>query len=103
MMPGKRLVQVLDAEARAALKHRRESLGLSQRTLGTLCGVTSQAITQVETGRRQPGADLLDAMAKHLGLSVSVRVELTPAQTGDEKSRPRANGRAKRPRKRDAG
>ncbi|MFC1460983.1 helix-turn-helix domain-containing protein [Verrucomicrobiota bacterium] len=52
------------------LREIRESRGLTQQALAERSGITSQAITQVETGRRKPSFGTLVAIAQGLGMSL---------------------------------
>lgn len=98
-MPKGHSLPTLDADARSVLVRRRESLGLSQRELARRVGISQPGINHIEVGRRQPSVELLERIAGALGLSVDVRVRLTPAQTAGRKAKARANSRT--PRKRE--
>lgn len=52
-----------------ALRAWRKERGISQETLAKHVGVTPGMIALIETGRRQPGADLLDRIAADLGVT----------------------------------
>ena len=54
------------------LKKIRKSRGLTQENLAEKCGVTHQYIGLIETGRKNPGLDLLFRLSKNL--------DITPAQ-----------------------
>lgn len=52
---------------RTALKHKRQSLGLSQAQLAHEVGVTVTTISRIETGQCEPSAALLLNLADALG------------------------------------
>jgi len=54
------------------LRDIRESQGLTQNKLAEADGLTPQAITQIETGKRQPSGSTLIALARGLRLSISL-------------------------------
>lgn len=51
-----------------ALRYRRGEREISQELLAKRVGVTPGMIALIETGRRQPGADLLERIATELGI-----------------------------------
>lgn len=53
---------------------RRKSLGVSQRELAKLCGVSEHALCNLERGAGNPTLDLIAAVLDVLGL----RIELKP-------------------------
>ena len=55
----------------------RESRGLTRKTLAQRAGITAQAITQVETGKRKPAFDTLVALAEGLAISLDALVGRT--------------------------
>lgn len=58
------------------LREIRESKGLTRKKLSESTGLTVQAITQVETGRRQPAFQTLVALAQALNISLDAIVGL---------------------------
>lgn len=52
------------------LKELREAKGISQQTLGELCGLTRQTIYMYEDGQRVPGLSALIAIADCLDVSI---------------------------------
>lgn len=54
----------------------RESLGLTQRALAEASGLTPQAITQIETEKRQPSGITLIALSQGLDISLDSLVGL---------------------------
>lgn len=58
------------------IKHRRTELGLSQRALAKLVGVSDAYITQLETRERiNPSLDVLKKLAKALKVTVAELVQ----------------------------
>lgn len=55
----------------ARLKRLREARGLSQRALARACGVTSQAVSLIEAGRREPSLAMARRLAEALGVGLS--------------------------------
>lgn len=52
------------------IKHHRRSQGMTQDQLAEKLNVTRQAISNWETGKTQPGIDMLTALAEQFGISV---------------------------------
>jgi transcriptional regulator with XRE-family HTH domain len=48
------------------IRHRRKELGLNQKDLAALLGITQGAVAQMETGARSPSLDLVPRLAKAL-------------------------------------
>lgn len=72
-MQEKKVKKIKDFSGRKIgqrLREIRESRGLTQQALAKRSGITSQAITQIETGRRRPSFGTLVALAQGLGLSL---------------------------------
>lgn len=60
------------------IKEVREQKGLTQKTLGELCGVTDNVIRHYEKGLRVPKIETLDKIARSLGVPLSELSEDTP-------------------------
>lgn len=61
-----------------ALKAWRAERGISQETLARRVGKTPGMIALIETGRRQPGRELLDAIADTLGVPAAALAFIPP-------------------------
>ena len=69
------------AQVAAAVKDRREQLGMTLRALASKSGVSSSMISEIERGAKSPTISTLSALARALGVSISALVEGT-APTG---------------------
>ncbi|WP_073226430.1 helix-turn-helix transcriptional regulator [Fibrobacter sp. UWEL] len=54
------------------LQRRRESLGLSQRDLSEMSGVSLRTINAIENGGANPSIEVLCKLAEQLGLKLSL-------------------------------
>ena len=63
------------------LREIRESRGLTQTALAEDAGVTSQAIVQIEAGRRKPSFETLLALGRTLGIGLDALVGLPTSPT----------------------
>ena len=63
------------------LKALRERRGLTQAQLAELVGVTRVTVARLEVGMRQPGIDLLEALAKALRVKVTDLLSTVPGKT----------------------
>ena len=54
---------------------RRKSLGVSQRELANLCGISLHSLSNVESGRGNPTFDVLFRLCEVLGLQITVGVK----------------------------
>ena len=59
----------------ARLKELREVASLSQEELATRAEMSRGGIAQIETGRRKPGWETLQKLAKALGVSIEAFAE----------------------------
>ena len=79
------------AELGAFIKSQREVASMSVRRLAELAGVSNPYLSQIERGLRRPSAEILQALAKALKISVEtlyVRAGLlTDDDTGPERAR----------------
>jgi transcriptional regulator with XRE-family HTH domain len=64
------------------LKTLREKAGLSQRELAHKAGLTRDAVSSLEQGRRQPAWDTVQALCRALGVSSEVFRDDAPSAGG---------------------
>ena len=57
------------------LVERRKTLGISQKELAELSGVSLHSLSNVESGKGNPTFDVLEKIADTLGVRISVGVE----------------------------
>ena len=57
------------------LVERRKMLGVSQRELAKLCGISVHALSNFESGKRNPTVDVLFRIVDTLGARLKVEVE----------------------------
>ena len=57
-----------------AIKHRRETLGLTIRDLSDLTGLSKTTITQVEKGSTNPTFEVLQKIFEYLNLEIKIEV-----------------------------
>ena len=84
------------AELGAFIKAQREIASMSVRRLADLAGVSNPYLSQIERGLRRPSAEILQALAKALKISVEtlyVRAGLLGDADDDAPSVPEAIGR----------
>jgi transcriptional regulator with XRE-family HTH domain len=65
----------------------RRKKGLTQTELGETIGVSQKAITNYETGRREPGIDIIIKIAQTLNASVEQLIGTKITETGQETDR----------------
>ena len=70
------------AQVAAAVKDRREQLGMTLRALASKSGVSSSMISEIERGAKSPTISTLSALAQALGVPISALVEGTAPTTG---------------------
>lgn len=56
----------------SALVEKRNSLGLSQRELASLCGIPQSSVARIESYKTTPNLDTLLKIMHHLGLTLTV-------------------------------
>jgi transcriptional regulator with XRE-family HTH domain len=71
--------------AAAVVRDARAQLGLSQRAFAERVGVAPARISEYETGKRDPGLDTLDRIARAAGLQLAVAV--VPRSPAEERQR----------------
>ena len=64
----------------AAVAQRRKNLGLDQRALAEIAGVSVHALSNIETGKGNPTLKTLSALADILGMEIRLEVRQAPAQ-----------------------
>jgi transcriptional regulator with XRE-family HTH domain len=70
----------------SAIRHARLAVGISQRRLAALAGVTHCYISHIEAGRRKPSLETLERIAKVLGMRLAlVPTEGPPRRAEGEK------------------
>ena len=62
------------SEIASYLVARRKTLGVSQRELAELSGISLHALSNLESGKGNPTFDVLEKVATTLGVSISVGV-----------------------------
>lgn len=62
-------------ELGCAIRERRKSLGLSQRMLADIAGMSVNTLTALERGEGNPSLSTLMTLTDTLGMSLSVRVK----------------------------
>src|SRR5271154_1787156 len=66
----------------AAIKQRRERLGLTLRALASRSGVSASMISDVERGEKSPTLSIASALAQALGVTISALLEAAPPASG---------------------
>lgn len=71
------------------IRERRKRLGIGQRALAEIAGVSEHSIVNLEAGRGNPTLKLLDAVLTALGLELVLRVrqpgvDTEPPDVGDD-------------------
>ena len=56
------------------LKVFREYRGMTLETLGTICGVSAAALSQIENGKREPSVGLLKKLSEALRVDVDILI-----------------------------
>lgn len=64
------------------LRDSRERKGIKQRELSQLCGVTEFQISRYENGKSEPGASVLELIARSLDVSTDYLLGLSDQPTG---------------------
>jgi y4mF family transcriptional regulator len=57
------------------LKNRRKELGLDQRNLARLSGVSTHSLSDIELGKGNPTLERLSGIADVLGLEITIQVK----------------------------
>lgn len=65
------------------IRRRRRDLGVDQRTLADLSGISVHTISDVESGKGNPTVETLEAMLEPLGLELVIRVRTTGSSGGE--------------------
>ncbi len=68
---GLRMLNTIDLQLGRRLRRRRRAMGLTQRQLGLLCGVTFQQIQKYETATNRMSASTIWNLARALEVDVS--------------------------------
>ncbi len=63
-----------------AVAKRRKRLGLDQRALAEIAGISVHALSNIETGKGNPTLKTLSALADILGMEIRIEVRQAPAQ-----------------------
>lgn len=57
------------------IKNRRALLGIDQKTLADITGVSVHTITDIESGKANPSVIVLNKLLSSIGLELSIRVK----------------------------
>jgi len=66
----------LTAKQRKLIGQRLEAYG-AKREAGAACGCSGQHINQIVSGAKRPSREVLARLCKHLGLTLTVTVQIT--------------------------
>ncbi|WP_035849771.1 helix-turn-helix domain-containing protein [Kitasatospora azatica] len=75
-------------ELAETVRTRREHLGLTQKELGRLAGMTQSSVARFEAGGAEPTLPTLEKLAVALGLHLTVKMEPDPAAGADQQPMP---------------
>jgi transcriptional regulator with XRE-family HTH domain len=64
------------------IRARRLTLGLDQKALGEIAGVSTHALSDIESGKGNPTLKVLNRLAAAMGMEVVVRVRTSPLAEG---------------------
>lgn len=65
-------------ETGVSIRERRKRLGIDQRSLAEIAGVSEHTIVNIESGQANPTFRILLSVADALGMEIVVRVRETP-------------------------
>jgi transcriptional regulator with XRE-family HTH domain len=57
------------------IKRRRESLGIDQRTLSEIAGISVHTLSDIEAGKGNPTVTTLDRLLESLGMELRLQVK----------------------------
>lgn len=68
------------------IRHRRRDLGVAQKKLATIAGISVHTLSDIESGKANPTLSTLDDVLEVLGLELTIQPRRDRPTTTDEKS-----------------